>query len=272
MLAVVHAEDFLLGDFHRHHGKPGGVGLLHRIGEVILPLGIGVADALEQPEAVVGAKAHHTAVAQLDRQFLWRGVLGLADRPQAAVFHQQPAVGAWLFAREAGDRHGRAVDQGLPQARQRLCANQRRVAEQHQHAALFKALQRRPSGQHRMGGTQALMLHECPGARRELADILGHLWRVRPDHHGQLVRSGGVRCREHVAEQRPVADLVHHLGQGRTHARALPRREDHRKRGKIFLLVHSQTPQTPPNRSSLQEDHRPGSCGLWSMKRRAVLQ
>ncbi|MCY1181612.1 hypothetical protein D9M73_221260 [compost metagenome] len=124
LLAVIDPEHVGFLHFHGSHRQPRLVGQRHRIGQVVLALGIAVADTLQQPQAGIRPQAHDAAIAEVDVQLLRARIPGFADRPQTPLLHQQPPVGARPLGVKTRHRHRRAVHQRPAQAIQGLRGDQ----------------------------------------------------------------------------------------------------------------------------------------------------
>ncbi|MNC12477.1 hypothetical protein D3C75_602010 [compost metagenome] len=124
LLAVIDPEHVDFIHFHGRHRQSRFVGHRHRFGEVVLALGVQVADTLQQPQTGIGAQAHDAAVAEVDVQLLRACIPGFANDPQAPLLHQQPPVRPGLLGVETRHRHRRAVNQCPAQAIQGLRGDQ----------------------------------------------------------------------------------------------------------------------------------------------------
>ena len=223
---VVDALRLRLG--HRHHGDGKSVcdGQRHRVGEVVLAVGVVVADPLQEAEGVGTRERHQPGIGQAHRPLGPRGVLLLADRQHAAPLRQHPPVAGRVGGLEGQHRHRRALTQGRAQPRVGLGGDQRRVAEGDDH--VLPALQRRTGGEHGMRRAEALGLGMDAGAGRHALDLAGDVLPAGLDHHGEAGGTGLLHGGQHVAEHGAVSEFVEHLGPVGAHPRPLARREHDR--------------------------------------------
>jgi hypothetical protein len=223
--ARVDAEDLVLAALGDQAGEAPGGGQAVDLGQVVLALGVVVADRLEQAEQGRPLAQHDAAVAEVDGQGLGVGLGRLDDPEQAAagaLDHHAAVVrrvGAAKAERDQGRPLGAAPERHhvLQGARR----DQRRVTEQHQHVAgavgTMVTVEGVPGGQHRVAGAERQVLHHGAVGLGGLGDLV----HARAEHHHDPLwteRRGRV---DHVAQHGLAGDLVQHLGQVRGHAHAL---------------------------------------------------
>ena len=80
-----------------------------------------------------------------------------------------------------------------------------------------------------MRGTEPLQLTRDGSFWKYACGFLRDRIVIRPDHHDAILRAGLCDRAQHMRDQRFVSDLMQHLRQRGPHARALARRQHHRK-------------------------------------------
>ena len=157
-LAVDPAHLILRG-FQRHRFQRHAVGDRHRVGQIEFALGVVVSDAIEDFERDFAAQRHQPAVAQIDLALEVARVPLLADGHQAVPVHHEAAVAGRIGGPETQHRDACMMIDRATQPLERIGADQRRVAEDHQD--IVGALRDgRARGQHRIGGAAPLGLNE----------------------------------------------------------------------------------------------------------------
>ncbi len=162
------------------------------------------------------------------------GVLVLADIEQVVARHDEAAVTGGVPRLETERHDGGALAQGLAQLGQRIGADQRRVGIDHDDVVVLPR-QRLAGAEHRMPGAEPLPLDEDfhVGVARSL---LGHPVAVGTDDDGDPCRSGRHHGFEHMAQHRPVGDLVQNLRPVGAHPRAFPGRQHDGEAGPLGLV------------------------------------
>ncbi|MNC12478.1 hypothetical protein D3C75_602020 [compost metagenome] len=116
-------------------------------------------------------------------------------------------------------------------------------------------LQGRSGREHRVGRAQLFVLGKHLRRRCHLLQVLGHLPAASAHHHSPLLDTRRRHRRQHMTEQRLVAHRVQDLGQRRTHARALPGRENHRQRRPTKVVAHHHPPACIPASGRIAIEH-----------------
>ena len=130
--AVVDAERALEAGLGGDDIEALRAGYLDDVGQVILALGVVVADRVESFSAWLPATAIMPALQKLDFSFLRGAVLLLADGSQLAAFFDQPAITGRIGRAETDDHDGGTFRQFQPGHGQGIRVDQRCVAEHHQ--------------------------------------------------------------------------------------------------------------------------------------------
>ncbi len=219
----------------------------NRIGEIVLALGVRIADALQNGERVLAGERHQSAIAQSDLAFFRAGVALLADRHKLVAFHDQTAISRPDRRTKSQNRDSGALRQRLTQLAERLGAHQWRVGKHHQNIVRLArdGIFRR---QHRMRGAS----RRSVGRSRRSARYAWPRRRVRRDRGpttSAMSEDARLRRRsQHMLEQRAAADGVQRLRQARAHPGAFAGREHDRKacsmRHRVF---YSRLPELKPH-------------------------
>ena len=213
------------------HGQAGVTRELDRVGEVVLALGVVVADLAQRLGQELGVEGQDPGVDLPDLALVDARVLLLDDRHDVAVgVADDPAVAVRVGDDPAEDAHGtlcRLVLGG--EGAQRVALEQRGVAVRDQD----RALERLPGGQdgldgdpHRVTRAVLLLLHREQRRRRQLLDVGADLVApVTDDGDDPLGLDRGHRG-QHVADHAAPADGVEDLHPLRLHPGAAARGED----------------------------------------------
>ncbi len=213
-----------------------GTGQGDHVGQIVLALGVVVADPVQPSEQAGSVDGHDAGIAQIDAELLGRRVAGLADGLERTVRPQhQPPVGRRIVGPEPEHHHRRCRigparhAHGLEGFRR----DQRRIAEDDEHVALEtgQGFARRQNG---MGGAQPRLLHDA-GMR---GDGLGHAGGVAADDNDDLLGTEAFQRRHDMADHRQAGDGVQNLRFPGFHTRAEARGEND---GSGFLLGHLPT-------------------------------
>src|SRR5690606_9471791 len=180
---IVHAGNLFGGHLHRHRRRAGAMRRLDQIGEVVLSLGVVLADRAERAEEEARIDVVDAAVALVDRPLLRRGVLLLHDAHDDAVLvahHAAIARGILETHGEKAEGNGSGGARELPQ---RVARQQRHVAVEDEHAAP-EAGERLARALHRVRGAELLLLlDEAQRRFREAGfERLAHLLGAVADH------------------------------------------------------------------------------------------
>ena len=213
----VDAAHLILPGLKRHGFQRHAVGDRHRIGQVEFALGILVVDAFEDVEHDFAAQRHQPAIAEIDPALDVACVLLLADGDKPVAVHHEPTISARIGCAKSQHRNTRVmIDRGA-QPLQRVGADQRRIAEDHQD--IVSALgDGRARDQYRVGRPAPLGLGENLRLRHCAAGLFGDGIRVRPDHDRDRFRPGAAHRAQHMPQHRSPRDRVQHLRHSRTHA------------------------------------------------------
>ncbi len=193
--AIVDTADL----FHRRRGDAAdrnAVGHRHGddVGKVVLTLGIIVVEPRQPIAQPRGGDRQQAGVAFADRALLLVGVLLFDDAADAAAGIAHDAAIAGGIVQRHGDE-GESVGSGGSEVAQRLGADQRHVAVEHQHrAAVIHAGQRL---RHRMAGAELALLQH-PGDV-QIRQPLPHLFGAMAVHHVDMPRRQFARDVVHAA-------------------------------------------------------------------------
>src|SRR5680860_601780 len=166
--ARIHAKDFLRVRQHDTRLEIIAARERHRIGEVILCLGVVVADPRKQPgKCRGGAERHDAGIAQCERALGGTCILFLADarKPSMRVEQQAAIAGRVLCLKSDHDEIGTSIELAK-HGFQRLGAQQRRIAVKHDHRPL-RGLEGRRRRLHRIRRAELVRLDEHFGLRIE---------------------------------------------------------------------------------------------------------
>ncbi len=193
------------------------------IGEVILALGIAIAQR-RQPDAQGSHIDRHDAgIDGPHRALIRTGIAILDDRRNPSLTVANHPTVAGRIRRFAGQHRQRAGR--LQQRVQRLRPDQRHITVEHQHPPVF-----RQPGQtlhHRMAGAQALGLLD-PGDVLLPRERRPHRLPTMPEHHVDGIRSQRPSAVDDMPQHRPTCDRLQHLRQGGAHPLAFAcRKHDH---------------------------------------------
>ena len=199
----------------------------HHVGEVLLALGVVGGHSLDRVGEQVTVERVHPGVDLVDRALLRRRVHfldDLADRPP--VIKNDPAVSGRV-RHPRGERGHRVLVRLVhaDQVRQRLAAQQRRIAVGHHHDAADLA-HRFQRGADRVARPLLPGLDDHARIRRVLGDVRDHLVPALARHHDEAVRVQVADDREHVPQHAATAHGVQHLRGTGLHPPALARGED----------------------------------------------
>ena len=216
---VVDAQDLVLRGFERDQFERHAVRDGHGVGQVEFALGVLVVDAPEDIERDLAAQRHQSAVAQIDLAFDVARVALFADCDQPVTVHHQPPVSRWIVRAKTKHRDTRMMIDRAAQAFQRLRADQRRIAVDHQNIvrALFD---RGARAQYRMGGAAPLGLNEGLRLGQHPLRFVGDCIRVGADHDRRHFGTGAADRRQHMRQHRTPGHLMQHLRPRRAHAGA----------------------------------------------------
>ena len=159
------------------------VGDLDDVGEVIFVLGVVRRHRIQKPQRFGAVEGDRTGVAEARRPLVVARVLVLADRDQAPVALDQPAVAGRIGGLEAKRDHTRALGQPGAQRRQRCRLDERNigVGDENVVVALRDLPTRRENG---VGGASSFALNDDFRPRRDFQ------------------RLGGRRCRDPARQPR----------------------------------------------------------------------
>ncbi len=202
----------------------------NRVGQVIFPLVIVIADGLEDRQRVLAGERHQAAVAEGDRALGSARVALLADGDQCIAFNDEPAVTGRIGRSETQNGNRCPFGQRAAQRRQDRRPHQRRIGEHHQDVVRLAGdgFARRQNG---MGGAEPFRLHEDLRLRGDAARFRGDFVLTGPHHHRDLFGAGLPRRAQHMRQQAAVTDLMHGFRARGAHADALAGRQHNRKAG-----------------------------------------
>ena len=223
------------------------MGDLHHVGEVVFALQIVIAHRAEQRQGLVAGQSHQPAIAEIDQALGGARLLVLANGEERIALGDETAIAAGIGGAETQRCHGRPRGQRRTQRLQRLRAHQRGVRIKNQNV-VHRLGQGLAGGEHRMGGAQALGLHEHPCVRNEALRLGRHIGPIGADHHGDLVRTDRPRRLQHMVQHGAAGDLVEHFGQARSHAGALTGGQNHHEQA-AFRHHHPQMRAPNPKRA-----------------------
>ena len=237
--AIVDAErERGVGETVGDHRGTAGAQQGHDVGEVTLALGVVGADArqgLEEGGAVEGVDP---GVDLADGELLGSGVargLGLHDPLHRAVGGADDAAeaGGVLELDDAEGGGGARGGMAVQERAQRLAGDEGRVAVDDEHHR--RGIDAPGGGVDGVAGAERLRLDRELHARGEMR--LERPVRAAHDHDapGAHLASRG----DGPGEQRPAAQRMEHLGDGRTHARPVARGEDHDRGGGHGAIVEA---------------------------------
>ena len=117
---------------------------------------------VDQIEKGVGISRDHAGVAQGNRQFFGRGVLGLDDLFQPVAVRDQTPIPTGFSGAESQNHDIRAIAPGGLHRLQRFGADERRIAVKHDNIAI-EPVQCSAGLRHRMRGSQLFGLTHDDG-------------------------------------------------------------------------------------------------------------
>ena len=211
----------------RTDGQAVLAGQTNGVGQVVLALGVVVADPRERRDEERGVERQDPRVDLVDLALLGRRVLLLHDRLDVTLMVANDAAVAERV------RHPAAQDAHRPLRRlvlggerpQRLTLQQRGVAGRHDHGAGGRA-----GGLHRDAyGVPGAVLRLLDGqhrGRHQAGDVRSHLLALVPDDRDDTARFDGLHGPQHVADHGAPGDGVQHLHGLRLHAGAATGGED----------------------------------------------
>jgi hypothetical protein len=223
--AGVAAHHVFLGSLDGNASQSAFTGDLDDVGQVVLALGIVIADCLEQAHALRARKRDDSAIAEINGKFIAGGVLVLADRNEFAVAFEKPSIPGWIGCAETENHHVSAPCPFISGRCKTVRIDERGISIKHDD--VVKAFSDHVSRhQHGMSGALAFgLLH---GAHRHiepgsgcLRDALG----IAANHKGNLVDAGRSGGTGDMGNQRQIADGMQNLGFGRLHPCRIPRRK-----------------------------------------------
>ena len=195
------------------------------VGQVVFAGRVVVAQPPDQIPQQARIRRHHAGIAQRDLAGCGVGVLEFHDPVQIVALDHQPAIAAGIGGLEPQHHHVGGMGD---QRRQRVGANEGRVAIQH-HDLARETLQQRQGLGDRVAGAKLFGLQRHLRLGVELAHGLRHrLGAVARDHHDPVGVEAAARG-QRVANQRHTAQPVQHLRQVGLHPAALPRRQHHQR-------------------------------------------
>ena len=215
----VDAAHFVLAGFD-HHGLPSIVaGDADRIGQIVLALGIRIANSVQDRERAVPVDRHHAGIAQIDLALVRAGVGMLADRDQPVALDDEATI-AGRIRRAKTERGNRSTfRERRTEPRKRLGRDQRRIAEGDQdvvHAARNRLTRR----QHRVRSAKPLGLHEDERVGADPLRLVRDRLVIGADHDRKR-SAGSARCgTEHMGKQRLGSYGMQNFRQAGAHARA----------------------------------------------------
>ena len=222
----VDAVHLVLGDQLEGHAMAARARDLNGVGQVVFAGLVLVIDAREQVQEDAAIEGHDAGIAQGDGALFGRCVLFLADGQKlAAARGDEAAIALWVLGMKPGHDHLGAAFEGAGERGQAFGRNERGVAIKDEDRALLR-LQRRPRGEHRVRGAEALFLHKKAGfdGRVELLEA----WGVRRDDGRTAHRARRRRGPQHMRNERRAGQRMQDLRDRRFHAGSLPRRQNHR--------------------------------------------
>jgi hypothetical protein len=199
------------------------------VGQVLLTLTVVRPHLPERVREELPVEGEDPGVDLTDRALRLARVLVLDDRGHraaGAVPHDAAVAGG---VGDLGGEHGDGVAVGgvgggeLPQ---RLTAEQRGVAADHDDGAVDAAAQLLQAHAYGVTGAVLLRLHGRPYAGVDLGEVRGDLLAGVTHHDDQVLGLQRARGREHMAHQGAAAQFVQDLGCGRLHTGALTRCEN----------------------------------------------
>ena len=198
----------------RHDGdaaQPPGARGFDDVGEVILPLGVVVADGLDQRQRLAPVDGHDARIAGARRQ-LGRGrVLLLADRNQFVALDDEAPVAGRVGRRKAHRRHGRAVGERAAQGGKRGGREERRVAEDDQQVVVAPR-NRLAGGKRGVRRPEPLGLDIDVDLRSDGTGGLRHVVAAGTDDHREGVRAGACAGGQDVGQHGLARNPMKHLG------------------------------------------------------------
>jgi hypothetical protein len=222
---VIHALHLGFGRLDRDGVAALSDGKSDGVGEVILTLGVVVADGLEQSQGLVASHGHHSGVREGDGALGRTRILVLPDRLQSTALGHEPAVAGRVGRLEPEDGDRGPVGQRSPKSVECLRRDQRRVGEGDDDV-IDGSLEGEPGGKHGVSRPEPLGLHEQGGGGYRASDRARHVLATGTDDDGNLVRACcGDGC-EHMRQHGPTRDAVQHFRFRGFHPRALASRQD----------------------------------------------
>ena len=199
---------------------------LHQIRQVVLALGIVIADLGQPRQQIEGIHQHDAGIHFLNLANLVASILFLNDFPDGTAVIPNNAAIAFRIIQLDRQYTGLAQVHRIEESIQRSVADQGNIAVQHQGAAAF--LQLWHCLFDCMASAQLLaLLHPFNGfAGKLFGDNIAHLLTTMAIHHDDTARVEAETGIQYMGQQGFLCQRLQNLGQAGLHAGAFTRRED----------------------------------------------
>ncbi len=215
---VVDPHDLLLLGDQRAGDEAPRVGDLDDIGEVIFLLRVIGRHRIQEAQRFGPAEGDRPGVAQARSPLLDARILVLADRNQASVALDQPAVAGRIGSPKSQRDHASASGKLRAHRRERCAFDERNIGV-HDKNVVVAARDFIPGREHGVGRAPPLALNGDLRPRRDFQRLGSDVFAVRADDDGDIVgdfENGGERVRQH----RAAREFMQDFGPGRAHAHA----------------------------------------------------